>query len=484
MAIGAVPERDPRPIVVYDPRDDRAEAVALLLGDLAQVVPHRLPPPAERRTPADAIIYVLGVGDSVAAAVGLTAWIALCQRIAPVVSYGHGPAGWPVAAKAAILLAGCGALVDLAQPEGAARLRACVGRLLERERSDSAERSTASAALELGGLVGVSQPMLAVGRWLTRVGPLSNTPALIVGETGTGKELAARALHRLDPARRGGPFVPVNCASLSPALAESDLFGHRRGAFTGAEATRLGFVKSAQGGVLFLDEVGELEPASQAKLLRMLQDHRVVALGEDRETLVDVRVIAATNRDLEGMIDAGGFRRDLFHRLSITTLRLPPLRERRADIGLLIEHFLRKHLSPAASAAAIEPEARQALEQLEYAGNVRELENHVQGALAAAGSDPIGLVDLPPAVLLQLSAAAEPTPSPHDAETSGSPDLDRLATAICNGERTLDDALAECERTILRRTLDFTHRNQAGAARLLGVSARAVYRKLRRLGLS
>jgi transcriptional regulator with GAF, ATPase, and Fis domain len=455
MAIGAVPERDPRPIVVYDPRDDRAEAVALLLGDLAQVVPHRLPPPAERRTPADAIIYVLGVGDSVAAAVGLTAWIALCQRIAPVVSYGHGPAGWPVAAKAAILLAGCGALVDLAQPEGAARLRACVGRLLERERSDSAERSTASAALELGGLVGVSQPMLAVGRWLTRVGPLSNTPALIVGETGTGKELA-----------------------------ESDLFGHRRGAFTGAEATRLGFVKSAQGGVLFLDEVGELEPASQAKLLRMLQDHRVVALGEDRETLVDVRVIAATNRDLEGMIDAGGFRRDLFHRLSITTLRLPPLRERRADIGLLIEHFLRKHLSPAASAAAIEPEARQALEQLEYAGNVRELENHVQGALAAAGSDPIGLVDLPPAVLLQLSAAAEPTPSPHDAETSGSPDLDRLATAICNGERTLDDALAECERTILRRTLDFTHRNQAGAARLLGVSARAVYRKLRRLGLS
>jgi transcriptional regulator with GAF, ATPase, and Fis domain len=470
--------------VVFDPSRERGRDTTRLLSDLGAALAE-VPPSYSIPDPSiEPVLYLVGLGNSLPEGTLLTDWIALCHRNTPVIAYGDGITSWPVRSKAALLLAGCTALVDLAPADGGARLRNVVSSVLARELTDSADHRAAREALEAGGLIGESNALLAVGRWLTRVGPLSDTPALITGDTGTGKELVARAIHRLDPLRRAGPFVPVNCASLSPSLAESDLFGHRRGAFTGAQASRLGFVRSAQGGVLLLDEVGDLEPGLQAKLLRVLQDQRVVAVGEDRESSVDVRVVAATNRDLDRMVDAGTFRRDLFHRLSIVTLRLPPLRERREDIRPLVRHFVAKHQRPHAAVPELEPEALQALQELDYPGNVRELENLTRAALALAPpGGPIGLADLPPATLLQLLAHVTTAPSREPPDPPGS-DLDRLAGDICRGERTLDAALEECERTFLRRTLEHTHSNQASAARLLGVSARAVYRKLRRLGVN
>ena len=177
-------------------------------------------------------------------------------------------------------------------------------------------------------MVGDSATMDGVFRWILRVSPLSELPVLLSGETGTGKELVARSIHRLDPRRADGPFVAVNCGAIVSGLAESELFGHRRGAFTGALHDRLGLVRAARGGVLFLDEIGDLDPGLQSKLLRVLQEHRVLAVGEDHEVAVNVRIIAATNRSLDEMVHARTFRADLFHRLNVLSIRIPALRER------------------------------------------------------------------------------------------------------------------------------------------------------------
>ena len=193
------------------------------------------------------------------------------------------------------------------------------------------------------GSVGESQAMMAVFHTVLRVSPLSDMPVLITGETGTGKELLAHAIHQLDPKRCHGPFIALNCSALSPGLAESELFGHRRGAFTGADRERKGLIRAAEGGVLFLDEIGELDDALQAKLLRVLQENRVLGIGDDQEVAVNVRIIAATNRNLDAMVQQRTFRADLFHRLNVLAIHIPPLRERPADLKPLIEHFLEKH---------------------------------------------------------------------------------------------------------------------------------------------
>jgi transcriptional regulator with GAF, ATPase, and Fis domain len=193
------------------------------------------------------------------------------------------------------------------------------------------------------GIVGQSQAITAVFQTLLRVSPLSDLPILITGETGTGKELLAHAIHQLDPKRCDGPFMALNCAAISPGLAESELFGHRRGAFTGADHDRKGLIRAAEGGVLLLDEIGELDDASQAKLLRVLQEHRVLGIGEEREVPISVRIIAATNRDLGEMVQQRRFRADLFHRLNVLAIHIPPLRERPTDLKPLIEHFVHKY---------------------------------------------------------------------------------------------------------------------------------------------
>ena len=273
-----------------------------------------------------------------------------------------------------------------------------------RDRFRSLAQSRGAAGLckrmESLGLVGRSAAMVDLYRWIDRASTASDLPVLITGETGTGKELVARAVHRLDPKRSRGPLVPVNCIALSSGIADSELFGHRRGSFTGAIDDHRGFFRTADRGVLFLDEIADLEPALQGKLLRVLQDGLVTAVGENREVAVSVRVIAATNKDLPSLIAEGRFRLDLLHRLAVLEVRLPPLSERRDDVALLVEHFVEKHASLRTRRLTAYPGFVEAIQAIALPGNVRQLENIVRRALAGRpDDDSLGVEDLPPQLL-------------------------------------------------------------------------------------
>jgi DNA-binding NtrC family response regulator len=222
----------------------------------------------------------------------------------------------------------------------------------------------------------------------------ADVSVLVTGETGTGKELIARALHDLGP-RRGGPFVTVDCGALPPTLVASELFGHERGAFTGADRAHVGAFEAASGGTIFLDEIGELQPAIQSTLLGVLERRKLRRLGSRADVPIDVRVVAATHRDLRAEVNSGGFRLDLFYRLAVVTLTVPPLRERPDDIPRLVEHFLRDSGYDQPVAALISPQAMAALQKLHFAGNVRELRNLVEAALAMG--EPPALANAPQA---------------------------------------------------------------------------------------
>jgi DNA-binding NtrC family response regulator len=283
---------------------------------------------------------------------------------------------------------------------------------------------------ELGGVIGRSA---AMRRLMAQVGRAaqSDVSVLVTGESGTGKELIARALHDLGP-RRGKPFVTVDCGSLPPTLIASELFGHERGAFTGAERQHVGAFESAQGGTVFLDEIGELQPAVQATLLGVLERRRVRKLGSRTETPIDVRVVAATHRDLRAEVNRGGFRLDLFYRLAVVTLTIAPLRERPDDVAPLVEHFLRDAGWDQPVAALISPQAMDALARHHFAGNVRELRNLVEAAIAMGE---------PPA----LGAPASSTPAvPADTAFTtdlGMPYKDARAQLLAQFEARYLDAL-------------------------------------------
>jgi two-component system response regulator PilR (NtrC family) len=294
-----------------------------------------------------------------------------------------------------------------------------------------------------------------------------------------------------------GPFVAVNCGAINPGVAESELFGSRRGAYTGAHQDRPGLIRSAEGGVLFLDEIGELPVPLQAKLLRVLQESRVLPVGEEREVPVSVRIIAATNRDLPAMIRQGLFREDLFHRLNVLAMHIPPLRERPADVGPMVEHFLGKHrsLNPTASPSA-GPAFVEALTRVALPGNIRQLENLVRHALVNKEDDqPLTLSDLPSDVWRQL---AEETPAGFGGPTGGvagpgapagppapaDPALPFPLVGVLEAhEWNLSRSLRFCERLLLEATLHAARGNQAQAARLLGITPRSVYNKIRKHNL-
>ena len=319
-------------------------------------------------------------------------------------------------------------------------------------------------AVETGGeILGRSPRMQEVFRVLDRVAPTGVT-VLIHGESGTGKELVARRLHGLSG--RAGPFVAVNCSAIPEGLMESELFGHVKGSFTGAVAEKPGLFEEAQGGTLFLDEVGELPIHLQPKLLRVLQESKVKRVGGNREIPVDVRIVSATNRDLSTEVRAGRFREDLYYRLNVVALEIPPLRDRRDDIPLLAHHFLKKYSE--AFGRPVKGFARDALERLEgydFPGNVRELENIVERAVALETAEYVGCASLP-AHLCAERAEAPP----------GLPDIpdDGLA---------LEDLLADIERRYLGEALRRTGGNKTEAARLLGISFRSFRYRLERLGL-
>ncbi|MFL6228688.1 MAG: sigma-54-dependent transcriptional regulator [Pyrinomonadaceae bacterium] len=326
---------------------------------------------------------------------------------------------------------------------------------------DASSDATLSARNEEAGLVGRAPAMIELYKEIARVAP-SRSTVLIVGESGTGKELVARSIHKHSP-RAAHPFVPVNCGALAETLLEAELFGHVRGAFTGAERDRKGLWEEAEGGTLFLDEIGETSPAMQVKLLRALQEGEIRRVGATRSVNVDARVVAATNRDLETEVKAGRFREDLFYRLGVVTLRVPPLRERRSDIPLLADRFLRRASANAGRDTRLRfaDGALALLAAHEWHGNVRELESAVEYAALRARGAEIAPEDLP-AKLQTAHLRAAAARSPLASLYADLPPLDEL------------------ERRYLLHVLEATGGNRTRAAEVLGVDRRTLYRMAER----
>src|SRR5213592_186388 len=318
-------------------------------------------------------------------------------------------------------------------------------------------RSRLADHLAVKDLVGGSPGMTRVKEVIATVAD-SDSPVLIEGESGTGKELVAAAIHR-QSGRAKGPFVPVNCSAIPADLMESEFFGHVRGAFSGAVADTLGLFRGANEGTIFLDEVAELSPGLQVKLLRVLQEMQVRPVGSTKAYTVDVRVIAATNRDLERTLAEGRLRQDLYYRLNVVRVTLPPLRERREDIPSLINHFLRRFNKRFhRDVRGVAPEALAALTAYTFPGNVRELENLIERAFAMGSREQIALTDLPS--LSKTPMTSTPVTSPESVP-----------------------ALADVERELILKALAVFKDDKEAAARALGISRRTIYRRLKEYGV-
>jgi DNA-binding NtrC family response regulator len=433
---------------------------------------------------------LVGLSAEVSQSVELAAIRLLKKKGFRVLSYADNARSWPLTLRCQALLAGAGPLLDSTYPAFGLDLQERIGQLIHAETAKKREEEQVITAMNRLGIIGRSAAMISVFQRLLRVSTLSDLPVLIVGETGTGKELVAHALYHLDPKRKRGPFITLNCGALSVGLLESELFGHRRGAFTGAEQSRKGLIRSADGGVLFLDEIGELDSGSQVKLLRVLQENLVLPVGEDEEVPVSVRIIAATNRNLEKMVEEKSFREDLFHRLNVVVIAIPPLRDRPEDMRPLVEHVLRKHESiVGGEKIELLEEFVAALAHLEFPGNVRQLENLVRQVLVnKTDSSPLGLTDLPSEIWRRLTDADQDAGRPEN--RSSGPAIEREGKSFDFSSQLIDllnaagsnlpRSLQRCERMLLEAALLRAQGNQSQAARLLGITPRSVYNKLRK----
>jgi two-component system response regulator HydG len=328
--------------------------------------------------------------------------------------------------------------------------------LLEEEGAHHMQQRLESSA-EFHNMVGRDPKIQAIFRLTEDIAPTDAT-VLIQGESGTGKEMVARAIHQMSP-RSNKPFVVIDCSAYPATLLESELFGHEKGAFTGATRQKIGRFEQAEDGTVFLDEVGEIPSSAQIKLLRVLQTQRFERLGGEKTLFVNVRFIAATNKDLLQEVKAGRFREDLFYRLHVIPLRLPPLRERPNDIPLLARHFLNLFgIEQKKDIQDFSPEAMRAILHYPWSGNVRELENSIEHAVVLAKGNRIEAVDLPTAVIETWSAARKAPPT-------------KLAT------------MAEREQELLRETLEKCQWNKKEAARHLGISRNTLYQKMKRYGI-
>jgi len=352
-----------------------------------------------------------------------------------------------------------GAYDYIEKPFRVEKMRLLLQRMAEKVRlvnENAFLRERVSTEENLDGIIGTSSGMQDVLRMISRLKD-TRTPVLISGESGTGKELVARAIHFRGMMAQT-PFVAVDCGALVPTLMESEMFGYEKGAFTGAMKSKKGLFQAANGGSIFLDEIGELPLEMQAKLLRVLQEKEVRPVGSNDRHAVDVRVIAATNRDLESAYRTGTFRKDLYFRLNVVTVHIPPLRERRADIPMLVHYFLNRYTptKPLQVTAA----AMKSLLQYDWPGNVRELENCIARAVTLGDQETIDVQDLPPAIRSEQPASSEMTPL----------DAASLSTT----------ALAEMERMTILRVFEQAHGDKALAGKMLGISRATLYRKLKR----
>jgi len=326
-----------------------------------------------------------------------------------------------------------------------------VARAVELQQENRLLREQLRTRPGFGGLIGVSMKMQRVYKMIEKVSQ-HEYPVLVLGESGTGKELVARSIHFSGP-RRDRPFAPVDCSALVPTLIESELFGYVKGAFTGAMQAKQGLLEAAQGGTLFLDEIGDMPVDLQAKLLRALQEREVKPVGSTERRQINVRIIAATNRDLETAIRSGIFRQDLYFRLNVVQLKLPPLRDRKSDIPILVTAFLEKFSDPQGPVRTISEDALRRLIAYDWPGNVRELENAIERAVALGSGPILHVGDLP-------SSLQYPT-------TERTPEKDEILP------------LEELERRAILRTLRETGGDKLSAARMLGIGKTTLYRKLK-----
>jgi two-component system NtrC family response regulator len=313
-----------------------------------------------------------------------------------------------------------------------------------------------------GNIIGKSQPMLKIYEMIGKVAP-SKASVMITGPSGTGKELIAKAIHYNSP-RKNRPFISINCGALTETLLESELFGHERGAFTGAVTMKKGRFELADGGTLFLDEVGEMSPSLQVKLLRVLQEMEFERVGGTKTIKVDVRILAASNRRLKEDVDKGTFREDLFYRLNVVHIEVPPLKERVEDIPFLVAHFVEKFRSSKKKKIELAAEVWKALYSYLWPGNIRELENTIERAMVMSSDESITLKDLPDYV---ISQEEEPI------------DLDRIVPL----NLALAEALDQIEERLISRALKHSNNVQSRAAEMLGITRHAMHYKLKKFGM-
>jgi DNA-binding NtrC family response regulator len=360
----------------------------------------------------------------------------------------------------------CGAYGFFEKPFAEAEVAHIVrqaARVRRLERENVRLRDTVVGRTGLGRLIGTSAALERVAKQARAVADTSAT-VLLAGENGTGKEVLARAIHEESP-RRDAPFIAVSCAALPEQLIESELFGHEKGAFTGATAAKKGRFELADTGTLFLDEIGELSQSVQVKLLRVLQERSFERLGGTKTVTVDIRLIAASNRDLERDVDAGRFRQDLFYRLNVVPLTLPPLRERREDIPVLAAHFAARASEKHNRATpSLEPALIDALAEYDFPGNVRELENLIERLVVLSASPRLGTEHLPEKMLIVASVAT--SDQPHAAD-----------------ETTLEGATIALRRRLLNSALQAEGGNRVAAARRLGISRSYLHRLISELGI-
>jgi two-component system, NtrC family, response regulator AtoC len=449
---------DQRLLVVDDDADSAATLRAELASKNLELVTERSPDAALQRLAREDFGLVLCDVDVCGpAAFDFCRQVVALREGTPVIMSAASPT---IAATVAALRAGAHDFVtkpfdrvDLGQTIDRAMQRRAIGEDVKRlRRGDGSQRP-------FDTIVGDSVAMRSMYDLIVRVAG-SDTTVLVTGESGTGKELVARALHARSP-RSAAPFVAINCAAMPESLLESELFGHVKGAFTDARGGRPGLFTRASGGTLLLDEVGEMPVGMQAKLLRALQERTLRPVGSDEEIPFDTRIIAATNRDLEAEVAAGSFREDLFYRLNVLHIRVPPLRDRGSDVLLIAQHCLRTCQGDSPRVVGFTRAAAEAILAYEWPGNVRELHNCMERAVALARFDHVGIDDLPE----RLSGA-------HGTRIPIEVDPKKLLS------------MDEVERRYIRCVLEATGGNKASAARVLGFDRRTLYRKLGRWGES
>jgi two-component system response regulator AtoC len=378
---------------------------------------------------------------------------ALLPRTEIAIMTGHG------SIESAVDAMKLGAYDYIEKPFRVEKMRLLLQRMAEKIRlvtENEFLRERVSTEENLDGIIGTSANIQDVLRMISRLKD-TRTPVLISGESGTGKELAARAIHFRGSMAKT-PFIAVDCGSLVPTLMESELFGYEKGAFTGASKSKAGLFQAANGGTIFLDEIGELPLEMQAKLLRVLQEKEVRPVGSNEKVNVDVRVIAATNRDLEASYRAGTFRKDLYFRLDVVSVHLPALRDRRSDIPMLVHHFMDRYAQ--GENLQVTAAAMKSLLQYDWPGNIRELENCVARAVALGDRKIIDVCDLPPAIRTDATASAS-VPSSDSASLSTT-------------------ALADMERMTILRVFEQARGDKTLAGKMLGISRATLYRKLKR----